>query len=44
MRLPHRRAHRAAWIALAVLLPLLLELGFALRPAPVVAPTRIAAP
>jgi hypothetical protein len=44
MRLPHRRAHRAAWIVLAVLLPLLLEAGFALRPAPAMAPLRLTAP
>ncbi len=44
MRLSHRRAHRFLWILLAVALPLLLEAGFALRPAPVQAPRLIAAP
>lgn len=44
MRLSHRRAHRVLWIVLAVALPLLLEAGFALRPAAVVAPQPITAP
>ncbi|WP_439596297.1 hypothetical protein [Falsiroseomonas sp.] len=46
MRLRHRRAHLAAWILLALLLPLLLlAAAFALRNGPgVEAPTRLVPP
>jgi hypothetical protein len=38
MRRAHRRAHLAAWLALALLLPALLLGAFALRAAPPVDP------
>ncbi|MBU8538394.1 hypothetical protein [Falsiroseomonas tokyonensis] len=45
MQLRHRRAHRAAWIFLTLLLPLLLAAAFALRGGPEVeAPRRLAPP
>jgi|GEM_PF-4718182 len=44
MRLRHRRAHAAAWIALAVLLPALLVAAFALRDGPATEPPRQLAP
>ena len=41
----HRDVHRVVWMALAILLPALVAIGFWLRtPAPDVAPVRLEAP
>ena len=44
MQLAHRKAHRAVWTALAVLLPLFLLAALTRTPAPFKPPLRLAPP